>query len=64
MVAAPVPVGEDRGTGGPHPMCTTRMADDPREGVVDRDCRVHGTANLYVGGSTGQRTGLWAAKTG
>ena len=38
--------------GGYHQMCTTRMADDPREGVVDRDCRVHGTANLYVGGSS------------
>ena len=33
-------------------MCTTRMAADPREGVVDRDCKVHGTANLYVGGSS------------
>ena len=38
--------------GGYHQMCTTRMADDPREGVVDRDCRVHGLANLYVGGSS------------
>jgi choline dehydrogenase-like flavoprotein len=35
-----------------HHMCATRMADDPREGVVDRDCRVHGLANLYVGGSS------------
>jgi choline dehydrogenase-like flavoprotein len=33
-------------------MCTTRMSDDPRQGVVDRDCRVHGIANLYVGGSS------------
>jgi choline dehydrogenase-like flavoprotein len=33
-------------------MCTTRMSDDPRSGVVDRDCRVHGMANLYVGGSS------------
>jgi choline dehydrogenase-like flavoprotein len=39
-------------SGGYHQMCTTRMADDPREGVVDRNCRVHGTANLYLGGSS------------
>jgi choline dehydrogenase-like flavoprotein len=38
--------------GGYHQMCTTRMADDAREGVVDRDCRVHGTSNLYLGGSS------------
>ena len=38
--------------GGWHHMCTTRMADDPRHGVVDRDCRVHGLANLYLGGSS------------
>lgn len=38
--------------GGHHHMCTTRMSDDPRRGVVDRDCRVHGTDNLYVGGSS------------
>jgi choline dehydrogenase-like flavoprotein len=38
--------------GGYHQMCTTRMADDPREGVVDRNCRVHGTDNLYIGGSS------------
>ncbi len=35
-----------------HHMCTTRMSDDPRSGVVDRDCRVHGIANLYLGGSS------------
>ena len=39
-------------SGGYHQMCTTRMADDPREGVVDADCRVHGTENLYIGGSS------------
>ena len=38
--------------GGKHHMGTTRMADDPRHGVVDRDCRVHGIANLYIGGSS------------
>jgi hypothetical protein len=25
-------------------MCTTRVSDNPRQGVVDRDCRVHGMA--------------------
>ena len=33
-------------------MCTTRMSDDPATGVVDRNCRVHGIANLYIGGSS------------
>jgi choline dehydrogenase-like flavoprotein len=35
-----------------HHMGTTRMHDDPRHGVVDRDCRVHGLHNLFVGGSS------------
>lgn len=35
-----------------HYIGTTRMADDPREGVVDRDCAVHGMQNLYVAGSS------------
>lgn len=37
--------------GGWHHMGTTRMHDDPRQGVVDADCRVHGVANLYVAGA-------------
>jgi len=37
---------------GSHHMGTTRMADDPRRGVVDSDGRVHGVANLFVGGSS------------
>ena len=28
------------------------MADDPDQGVVDRDCRVHGVSNLYVAGGS------------
>ena len=49
----PVPprVGEDM-VAGYHHMCTTRMADDPAHGVVDRDCRIHGTTNLFIGGSS------------
>jgi choline dehydrogenase-like flavoprotein len=37
---------------GCHHMCTTRMSDDPKLGVVDRNCRVHGIENLFVGGSS------------
>ncbi len=33
-----------------HFMGTTRMGDDPARSVVDRDCRVHTTRNLYVAG--------------
>ncbi len=37
---------------GSHHMGTCRMSDDPDLGVVDRNCRVHGTTNLYVTGSS------------
>ena len=40
-----------------HPMGTARMADDPAEGVVDRDCRVHGTENLFIASSAVFPTG-------
>jgi choline dehydrogenase-like flavoprotein len=35
-----------------HHMGTTRMSENPRSGVVDPDCRVHGIANLYVASSS------------
>ncbi len=35
-----------------HHMGTTRMHDDARYGVVDRDCRVHGFSNFYIAGSS------------
>jgi choline dehydrogenase-like flavoprotein len=35
-----------------HTMGTTRMANDPRDGVVDTDCRVFGTDNLYIAGGS------------
>lgn len=38
--------------GGFHYYGTTRMSDDPRRGVVDRDCKVHGVDNLHVAGSS------------
>ncbi|MGH6942971.1 MAG: GMC oxidoreductase, partial [Geminicoccaceae bacterium] len=39
-------------TDASHHMGTTRMSDDPRTGVVDRDCKVHGVSNLYIAGSS------------
>jgi GMC oxidoreductase len=42
------PVGTNAGW---HHMGTTRMCDDPKRGVVDAQCRVHGLSNLYVAGS-------------
>lgn len=39
-------------TDASHHLGTTRMSDDPATGVVDRDGRVHGTANLWVAGSS------------
>jgi choline dehydrogenase-like flavoprotein len=38
-------------------MGTTRMGDDRSSSVVDRDCRVHGYANLFVAGSSVFPTG-------
>ena len=35
-----------------HPTGTTRMSDDPKQGVVDRNCGVHGVDGLYVAGSS------------
>ncbi|WP_146151815.1 FAD-dependent oxidoreductase [Ahniella affigens] len=35
-----------------HHMGTTRMHDDPTQGVVNRDCRLHGVDNLYVAGAS------------
>ena len=43
--------------GDQHHMGTTRMQRDPRMGVVDENCRVHGVANLYVAGSSVFPTG-------
>lgn len=37
---------------GYHHMGTTRMHDDPKQGVVDANGRVHGVSNLYVVGSS------------
>jgi choline dehydrogenase-like flavoprotein len=42
---------------GSHQMGTCRMSNDPSKGVVDRNCRVHGTSNLYMAGSSVFPTG-------
>ncbi len=39
-------------SGGNHHMGTTRMHDDPKQGVVDRNGKVHGMVNLHVAGSS------------
>lgn len=49
--------------GGYHHMGTTRMADSPRAGVVDRDGKVHGTDNLWIAGSSVFPTSGWANPT-
>lgn len=41
----------DSTNAGWHHMGTTRMSSDPKKGVVDADCKVHGIANLYIAGS-------------
>jgi choline dehydrogenase-like flavoprotein len=40
-----------------HHLGTTRMHDQPRHGVVDRDCRVHGSSSVYVAGASVFTTG-------
>jgi choline dehydrogenase-like flavoprotein len=49
--------------GGKHHMGTTRMHPDPARGVVDTDCRVHGTSNLYAAGSSVFPSGGYANPT-
>jgi choline dehydrogenase-like flavoprotein len=44
-------------SGGWHHMGTTRMHEDPRRGVVDANCKVHGLANLFVAGAAVYPTG-------
>jgi len=46
-----------------HHSGTTRMADDPRRGVTDRDGRVFGVANLYVAGGSLFPTNGWENPT-
>lgn len=43
--------------GGWHHMGTTRMSADPKQGVVDGQCKVHGLDNLSIAGSSVFTTG-------
>lgn len=38
--------------GGHHHLGTTRMGESEKDGVVDADCRVFGTDNLYISGGS------------
>ncbi len=42
---------------GGHHMGTTRMSEEPDDGVVDANCRCHDVENLYIAGSSVFRTG-------
>lgn len=58
---APTPEGVrasawEQATDGFHSIGTTRMSADPADGVVDRECRVHGSDNLYIASSSVFRT--------
>lgn len=48
---------------GSHHMGTTRMSANPKEGVVDINCKVHDVANLYIAGSSVFPTSGWANPT-
>ena len=48
---------------GFHHMCTTRMSDNPVQGVVDANCRMHEVDNLWVAGSSVFATGGTATPT-
>ena len=49
--------------GTAHHLGTTRMDDDPKCGVVDRHCRVHGVDNLHIAGSSVFPAAGWAFPT-
>ncbi len=50
----------ERITGGWHHMGTTRMHMDPKNGVVDANCCVHGISNLFIAGPSVFPTGGYA----
>lgn len=49
--------------GGWHHMGTTRMHRDPRKGVVNEHCQVHGIHNLFIAGPSVFPTGGYANPT-
>jgi choline dehydrogenase-like flavoprotein len=46
-----------------HHIGTTRMHNDPKQGVVDANCQVHGVSNLFIAGSSVFPTGGYANPT-
>lgn len=44
-------------TDSSHHIGTTRMSEDPKFGVVDKNCKVHNIKNLYIAGSSVFPTG-------
>lgn len=62
QVLAGMSEGERAAHGGHH-IGTTRMAATPSQGVVDQHCKVFGTQNLYVAGSSVFPTGGHAPPT-
>ncbi|PSB32425.1 GMC oxidoreductase, partial [Stenomitos frigidus] len=50
-------------SGVAHHMGTTRMHIDPKQGVVDEQCCVHGLTNLFIAGSSVFPTGGYANPT-
>lgn len=46
-----------------HHMGATRMHIDPKQGVVDEHCKVHGVSNLYIASSSVFPTGGYANPT-
>jgi choline dehydrogenase-like flavoprotein len=41
----------DQASGGSHQVGTARMSESANHGVVNRNCRVHGSPNLFLAGS-------------
>ena len=48
---------------GSHHIGTTRMSQEPSQGVVDPDCRVHGVPNLFIASSSAFPTSSQANPT-
>lgn len=49
--------------GSSHHMGSTRMHDNPKHGVVDAHCRVHGVTNVFIASSSVFPTGGYANTT-
>ncbi len=47
----------DYTSGGWHHIGTTRMSDNPKQGVVDSNCKIFGIDNLFIAGSSCFPTG-------